>query len=81
MALIDPEKKRENTTTNPRGRLGLDESGSSRSSTNRVGKMVEGTPLGMPKSPAENEKTNETEDLGTKPKVKFKKKENKLGSY
>lgn len=84
MALLDPDKKK-NGLLNPREKMGLDEGVSTRTSSNRVGKMVEGTPLGSPKTPVVEaaENITGTGDLGgaAKPKVKVKKKEIGVGAY
>jgi hypothetical protein len=81
MALLEPEKKKRGIL-NPQERMGLDEGSSHRASTNRVGKMVEGTPLGMPKTPlSEIENPNETNNLQDPKKMKVKKKEPGVGSY
>lgn len=81
MALLDPEKKKLGPE-NPREKLGLEDAPASRPSTNRVGKMVEGTTLGTPKSPM-TEVDNAAVGVETpgvkKPKVK--KKEIGVGAY
>lgn len=83
MALLDPEKKKSGLL-DPREKLGVTETSSTRASTNRVGKMVEGTPLGSPQSPAAeiDKSTVDTADPNTpQPKPKVKKKEIGVGAY
>jgi hypothetical protein len=84
MALLDPDRKRASPPANPRERLGLEEGSSAKSSTNRVGKMASGTPLGTPQSPmVDTENAGIEDNNATNPvaKPKIKKKEIGVGAY
>jgi hypothetical protein len=82
MALINLDKKKSGLL-NPQEKMGLDEGTSTRESSNRVGKMVEGTTLGTPKTPISeiDGKTTGSTEVGETKKMKVKKKEVGVGAY